>query len=255
MAFIHYRTKGFIFKKTARFEADILFTIFTYDFVKIEVVGRAIRKITSKLRAGAELFYLSEIEFIQGKSYKTLTDSVVLEKFIGIREDIEKLKIAYQIAEVLDNLIKGEQKDGEIFDLLNELFIKLNTYQLTNLPTYQLFYYYFLWNLLSILGYQPELFKCVICQNPVDLYNRVYFSVKEGGVICSACAKSKKEVEEIDSDTVKILRIILPRTFSEKKVRGLKGDWQTVSKLKIGNTSQKLLKNITENYYFNLLRG
>ena len=75
--FLNYRTKGFIFKKEDRGEADQLFTIYTKDFGKLEILGKAIRKISSKLRSGAETFYLSEIEFIQGKTYKTLTDAIL----------------------------------------------------------------------------------------------------------------------------------------------------------------------------------
>ncbi|NQU82868.1 MAG: recombination protein O N-terminal domain-containing protein, partial [Parcubacteria group bacterium] len=81
MAFTHYRTRGFFLKNEARGEADEIFTLFTSDFGRIRVLGRAIRKITSKLRSGAGLFYYSEIEFIQGKQYKTLTDAVLIDKF------------------------------------------------------------------------------------------------------------------------------------------------------------------------------
>ena len=77
---IHYRTQGFILKKTDRGEADQILTIYTKDFGKLEILGKAIRKIKSKLRSGADLFYFSEIEFIQGKAYKTLTDILKLKE-------------------------------------------------------------------------------------------------------------------------------------------------------------------------------
>ncbi len=61
---VHYRTQGFVLKKTDLWEADQVFSIYTQDFGKLKVLGKAIRKIKSKLRSGAELFYLSETEFI-----------------------------------------------------------------------------------------------------------------------------------------------------------------------------------------------
>lgn len=79
--FVHHRTKAIVLKKVDRKEADQLFTLYTEDFGKLTVLGRAIRKISSKLRSGIEIFYLSEIEFIQGKAYKILTDAVLIEKF------------------------------------------------------------------------------------------------------------------------------------------------------------------------------
>ena len=59
--FIHYRTNGVMIKKKDLGEADQLFTIYTKDFGKLEILGKAIRKISSKLRSGAELFYLFHI--------------------------------------------------------------------------------------------------------------------------------------------------------------------------------------------------
>jgi len=241
MAFVHYRTRGFILKKNDRFEADRFFTIFTCDFGRIEVAARAIRKITSKLRAGVELFYLSEIEFIQGRTYKTLTDTVVLEKFEEVRKNLEKLKTAFKISKVLDNFLRFEEKDKRIWDLIVETFSLLDNKDLTESTRLSLLFHYFLWNFFSILGYQPELFRCAICQKKLT-FDDLYFSAKDGGIICSVCTKSKKEVEKVNSDTVKILRMILKR------------DWQTLSRLKIEPVSQKLLKNISENYYSNLLK-
>jgi len=87
---IHYRTQGFVLRKTDLREADQAFTIYTKDFGKLKILARAIRKIKSKLRSGIELFYLSEIEFIQGKNYKTLTDATVIEKFKNVKQDLEK---------------------------------------------------------------------------------------------------------------------------------------------------------------------
>lgn len=153
---VHYRTQGFFIKKVERGEADRIFTIYTEDFGKLEVLGKAIRKIKSKLRGGTEPFYLSEVEFIQGKTHKTLTDVISINNFPNIRNDLEKLRIAYQISEASDSLIKGQEPDQEIWELLNETFEKLDNWKLKS-GNYQLIYHYFFWNLVSILGYQPEL--------------------------------------------------------------------------------------------------
>ncbi|MEK7071705.1 MAG: DNA repair protein RecO, partial [Patescibacteria group bacterium] len=113
--FIHYRSRGLIFKKEERGEADLLFTVYTKDFGKLEILGKSVRKIASKLRPSAEVFYLSEIEFIQGKIQKTLTDATLVDKFSGIRGDLKKIRIAHKISEVLDNLIKGQEPDEKIW--------------------------------------------------------------------------------------------------------------------------------------------
>lgn len=225
---VHYRTQGFVLKKTDLREADQLFSIYTKDFGKLEILGKAIRKIQSKLRSGVELFYLSEIEFVQGKTHKTLTDAIVIEKFRDIRQDLEKLKIASKIVEAVDNLIRGREKDENIWNLLTEVFNKLESYEL-RIKNYELIYYYFLWNLLSILGYQIDLYNCPICQKKLTP-QKLYFNSGEG-LVCSDCAKRG---QEISADIIKILRLFL------------KNDWQTLLRLKIRDCHKKELESISE---------
>ncbi len=260
--FVRYRTQGLVLKKINRGEADQLFTIYTKDFGKLEILGKGIRKIKSKLRSGAEIFELSEIEFIQGKAYKTLTDAILLEKFSNLRRDLKRLALGYRILEICDNLIKGEEPDEKIWRFLNETFDKLNDCQLS-IVNCQLLPYYFIWNFLSLLGYQPELFNCSLCQKKL-VPNKLYFSPQEGGVICEKCfqkansirkgrtldqmrdvlltargaglSNGAKKVERIEPEVIKILRLII------------KGNWNILSKLKIEDNFKKSLKAVSENY-------
>jgi len=225
---VHYRTQGFVLKKNDLREADQVFSIYTQDFGKLKILGKAIRKIKSKLRAGAGLFYLSEIEFIQGKTYKTLTDAIVIDKFKNTRKDLERLKIAYQIAETADNLISGQEKDEKIFNLLNEVFSILNNCKL------KIVYYYFLWNLLSILGYQIDLYNCAVCQKKL-VPQKLCFNSGEG-IICSECSGNLKDKSEISPDIIKILRLFLGKNQN------------ILSRLKIQDLHKKELENISENY-------
>jgi len=233
---LHYRTSGFVLKKNDLGEADRIFTIFTLDFGQIKVLGKAIRKLTSKLRGGIDIISLSEIEFIQGKSYKTLTDATTLEKFKNIKNNSTNLKISYKIARVLDNLIRSEEKDEKIWDLITGTFNNLNNCSLSFVHC-SLLYYYFLWNFFSVIGYKPELYRCASCQKKLT-EGLLYFSAEDGGIVCKKCAKDKKK---INSDIVKILRIILQKDLS------------LLFRLKIKKTCWKMLKEISEYYYSFLL--
>jgi len=232
---VHYRTQGFILKQDNLKEADQLFIIYTKDFGKLKILGRAIRKIKAKLRGNSQLFSLLELEFIQGKSYKTLTDAIVINKFSEIHKDLEKLKITYQIGEVLDNLIKGEEADENIWKLLSETFDRLNDlpFIIYHLP---LIYYYFFWNLVSVLGYHPQLNNCVLCGKKLEP-QKLSFIPEQGGIICSNCLKDKKEVIDISPETIKVLRLILNK------------DWLIIRKLRrIDESNLNNLENISDNF-------
>jgi len=231
---IHYRTQGFVLKKKDLGEADRLFTIFTKEFGKLEILGKAIKKIGSKLRGGMELFYLSDIEFIQGKTHKTLTDAILIDSFQNLRKDLKRLKIVQDISEMIDSLIKGEEKDEKIWNLLKDTLEELNRISLS-IKECWLTYYYFLWNFLSVLGYKPQLNFCSICQKKL-IQKNIYFSKKEGGTICSICFEKTKEGKKVLPDVVKILRL-----FLEKNPNFLK-------KLKIKKEYQKTVKELSKDY-------
>lgn len=228
--FNHYRTSGFILRKSDRGEANRIFTVYTKDFGKLELMARAERKITSKLRGGLELFYFSEIEFIQGKHYKTLVDVVLIDSFNNLKKDLKVLSVLSKISEVFDILIKEADPDEKIWNLLVEVFKKLNDAR----P--EIVYHYFFWNFISILGYRPELYNCSLCQKKLSPKD-IYFNNREAGLACGRCENPKESAKKIDPSAVKIIRIIV------------KKDWPTLKKLKIKKQELDSLKK-TSQYYF-----
>ena len=171
---------------------------------------------------------MSEIEFIQGKSQKTLTDAIRLERFDNILNNPEKFQIACKISDLIDNFVKGEEKDGEIYNLIADSLGSKVSYQ------------YFFWNFFSELGYRPEVEKCARCGQKLIPYN-IYFSNGEGGVVCKKCGLADRGALKINSDIVKILRLIL------------KKNWNIFSRLKVEQNSRKMLEEISNNYYFYFL--
>jgi len=239
--FVHHRTHGFFIKKENRGEADQLFTVFTRDYGKVEILGKAIRKISSKLKQGAEIFYLSEIEFIQAKTYKTLTDAIPIDKFKDIRKNLKRLKIAHKISGVLDDLIKGQEADRKLWTLLLDVFQRLDNPSLLA-SHFLLIYYYFLWNFFAVLGYRPRLYNCSACHGKL-FPDKLYFNSKEGGVICQVCFLKTKLGRKMDQGIIKILRIILDKR------------WQVLLKLKINSEQEKSLKLVSQNYLRSVLES
>jgi DNA repair protein RecO (recombination protein O) len=230
---VQYRTQGFVFKRRDLGEADRVFSLFTRDFGRIEVTGKAIRKIVSKLRSGIEMFSLSEVEFVQGKTAKTLTDAIALKRFGKIVTNPEKIAFALEISEVIECFVKGQELDEAIWETILDAFSTLNEADTKNVS---MAYFYFLWNFLDVLGYKPEISSCAICGQKLHPY-ALYFSNREGGIICNTCLKKDVHAKKINSDIVKVLRL-----FFQK-------EWATVSKLKMEKNSQKLLGQVSKNYY------
>jgi len=223
------QTKGIVLVKNDFREADQLFRVYTKDFGKIEILGKAIRKIKSKLRAGIDILCFSEIEFVQGRVYKTLIDARVIEKFKNIKKDFEKLKIGFQIGEASDILIKGEEADEKIFDFLEKSLEDLDKLEEKSVSKYHLFYCYFVLNFISLLGYAPNLYNCFLCQKKFKP-EKIFLSREDFSIICSQCAGSLKDKIEIGPEIIKIIRVFLEKDWSF--VLRLKGVEDYLEKLK-----------------------
>ncbi len=226
---VRYHTKGFLIDKKNQGEADQLLTVYSQEFGKIKVLGRGIRKIHSKLKYGADLFNLSDIEFIQGKKVKTLTDIRVVESFGGAKKNLERLKVLSGIGNSLDLLIPREEKDENIWELLEETF-----YGLGKKVSSFLVFQYFFWNLFRILGYQPSLYQCACCQKKLSP-DKLYFNCQEGGVVCQECAGEGEE--RVAQETVKLLRL-----FTKKNLSNL-------TKINILKEYQKPLDKVLRTYF------
>ncbi len=238
--FTHYQSSGFVLEKRDLREADQIFTVYTEEFGKLKFLAKGARKIKSKLRGGLKLFSFSEIEFVQGKGYKTLTNSTVKDRFTKISDSLIKLKTAYKIAEVLNNLIKEEDPDKKIWELLKKTLEELNNCQ-SKAGICRLIYYYFFWNLIDFIGVKPSIYNCVLCQKKLSL-PPFYFSSSQGGILCKKCFKEAKDCININLETIKILRLIFRR------------DWNFLLKVKLNQEHLRSLKITTDNYYFYLLQ-
>ena len=217
MEYKTFKTEAIIIKEKEFSEADKLFTVFTRRYGRIEILAKSIRKIKAKLQGGLQLLNYLSLEFVKGRSFNIATDAIIKNEFLSLKSSPLKFRAALYVSDLLDKLVKGEEKDDRIWHLLLET---LSNLQLTTCNL-QLVLRYFEWNLLSYLGFKPELYFCVHCQEKIQK-GKVFFSVKDGGVLCQGCkkkyeAKSNKSfkgeitpgIEEISKDAIKILRLII----------------------------------------------
>lgn len=196
----HYRTRAFILQKRNRAEVDSSITAFSENFGMIKLNATSGRKIVSKLRGGTEPFVFAELEFVRGKAYNRVVDALPLQSHRNIKKDLVSLRSATAISELLIKSLKGEMADKRIWELVGQSFSVLDNSNSKPIPLY----YYFLWNLLSILGYAMEFSNCVLCKDEIQDTSHLDFT--KGGVMCNKCSVKKDNLVSPDAlKTVKLL--------------------------------------------------
>ncbi|MCX6740597.1 MAG: DNA repair protein RecO [Candidatus Parcubacteria bacterium] len=189
-----YTTTGIILKRRDYQENDRLFCLYTKDFGKIEVVARGTKKITSKLKGYLEPFYLVKLMIAKGKVIDKLANCNSIKCYENLRNDPTLLGFGLinYLAEGTDGLISGHTSQSDKFELLLEALDIMEQEIIKDLPEKKermqfLANIYFI-KLLGLLGYQPEIHRCVLCHKGVLLTKNV-FDFSKGGLICEDCKK------------------------------------------------------------------
>ncbi len=146
-------TTGIILSRTDYGEADRILTLLTPDYGKLRLVARGVRRVKSKLAGGIELFSVSDITFIRGRSeLGTLVSARLIRHYGRIPQDLEKTMLAYELIKRLNRLTEDEA-GPEYFGLLKDLFEALDDRQVSK----ELAELWFTAQLLRLGGLRPNL--------------------------------------------------------------------------------------------------
>ena len=87
-------TRAIILKRISFGEADRILTVITPDYGKVSLLAKGVRRSKSKLAGGLELFSVSSITYIDGRSeLKTVVSTQLLKHFGGVVKDIKTTMI------------------------------------------------------------------------------------------------------------------------------------------------------------------
>lgn len=208
------RTQGIILKKQNIGEADRLLTIFTRKMGKVRAKAIGVRKVTSKMAGHLDTLCLSQLDFFQGKNLPIVTDAKLIQPFLKIRKDYNKTSLALKMAKILEKQTGEGESQPKVFNLFKKTLEFLDNLNLIQLSKSTLLASFFSLNLLSLLGWKPEVSFCLSCQRILKEDKKVYFSTKQGGVLCQDCFKGQGK--EIALKTLRVLKILLEGKLPKK---------------------------------------
>lgn len=178
-----YKTDAIVLKHYELGEADKIIVLYTRNNGKVKAVANGVRKTKSRLAGGVELFTYNQLLLYQGKSLAKISQCDILESFATIRSDLFKMAYASYLTEVINEFTVEEEKNEPLFALL------LTTlYLLAGEEDLELITRFFELRLLNLLGYKPEIERCVDCGKELSQIEEIKFSSQAGGIVCSKCA-------------------------------------------------------------------
>jgi DNA repair protein RecO (recombination protein O) len=222
-----YNLKAIILTRKSFREDDCLVTLYSQEKGRINLIARGAKKIKSKLAGHIELFNLINVMAIKGKHYDYAGSAISENCFGNIKNDLEKVSAAGAVIKEILKIVKENEPQKNIFDLLKDFLETLDHEKDLNF-NHGLLVSLFALKFLTELGYQPELYHCVLCGNKITPAGNK-FSSQKGGLVCKNCQMDDKDVLSISEEEIKILRFALENSF--KKIMRLKIDDELEGKI------------------------
>lgn len=211
-----YKTEAIVLRTRDLGETSKILTLFTDRYGKIAAVAKGARRPKSRFGASLDLFAHSSIVLYmrERRDLHLISESSLLHTFYGLREDVQRLGLASAVVELVDRMVMREEKVPGLFPLLIGGLQALEKGEHLFLLLWAL-----LLKIVSVLGFQPQLFTCNSCDDPVE-GKLAGFSAAQGGVVCQDCGRKGVAFTSLTSETLKLLQQLLADDF--EAIRGLK---------------------------------
>jgi DNA repair protein RecO len=176
-------TQGIVLSRTDFGEADRILNFLTPEHGKVAGIAKGVRKSKSKLAGGIELFSVSELSFIVGRSnIYTITSARLIKHYDNIVKDLARTNPGYEFIRLL-NKATEDNPEPAYFDLLKTAFEAMNDPEIDP----EITVLWFGMQIIKLAGHQPNLYtdnegsKLEASSNYDFDFERMQFAKKERG--------------------------------------------------------------------------
>ncbi len=151
LTFMTYKVQGIIIGKKDYRDVDRLFTFYTFEHGKIQLLGQGTRKIESKLSGNLELLNHSICTIAKGRMLDRIATVDMIDTFQPVKEQFNQLTTALYCFEIFNQLVKWEERDELLFVLLVDFLEILK--KTNSRSSLMILSSIFILRLFSVLGY------------------------------------------------------------------------------------------------------
>ncbi|HCC07330.1 MAG TPA: DNA repair protein RecO [Clostridiales bacterium] len=195
---------GIVIKEVNLKESDKIITIFSNEIGKVQLYAKRAREIKSPFLAGTQLLTHASFIYTAKNNINFLNQVNITCGFEKIRFDIEKIYYAMYFLEFLDKTVELESPHEDMFNFLVEILNRLNN-ESDNPKLMRVVYEL---KMLALLGYTPEITKCIRCESEVSGEN-YYFSFEDCGLVCEQCLGRSDRVMKLNKASLYAMQYIL----------------------------------------------
>lgn len=201
-----YKTKAVVLRSQDLREADKLIILYSEKAGKIKAVAKGLKKTSSRFGAKLEVFTFLDLILYEKRSgsLEIITSAQIIDSFKEIRQDLKRIAYGSYLVELTEVLLSEKESDNRLLSLI------LQSLHWLRLEANPLLPLTFTLRIISLLGYEPHLSRCLACGKEVN--GRIGISPTKGGIVCLVC---DKEALQISLSSLSLMKNLLKSDLNE----------------------------------------
>ena len=176
----YFNAEGIVVRARNLGEADRIVILLTPNLGLISCVARGARRTKSKIGGNVDLLRHISAHISEGRSDLHLISQVeTINPYLGLRRDFDRLTLACHFAEVCERFALPNAANPQLFNLLRDSLSYAESTPKSTLPLLRLWHET---TLLTTVGLQPQLHRCVRTNAEIPPGDH-WFAPSEGGLI------------------------------------------------------------------------
>ncbi len=196
------KTEAVVLSKLAYGDSSIIADLFTEDYGRLPVIVKGGRSSKSKIGLLIDPINHLQVIFYQKETreLQLLSNAELLSQNSSLKDDLEKIKYAYAVIELIKNLMAEHEVNHRVFKGVVRILSIINSANEIPAISFGRFFLFF----LNEIGYQFQLDKCAICEGKNFSSLSLYYNF-EKGLICGKCTQDTVDFYHINMELFQYL--------------------------------------------------
>lgn len=198
----NYSTEAIVIDRRAYGEADRILIVFTPKYGRLDVIAKGASKTKSRSGPYLDLCSWVMLELATGRDLDVVRSATPVRAFPTLHTDLARFCHASYLVELVKLITQPDEPHRAVFELLSRSLVLLDDgidpWMVTR---------HFEMALLNELGYRPQLFKCVGCDDEITAQTNA-FSPVLGGLLCPECRELDPHAIPLSVNAQKYLRLL-----------------------------------------------
>jgi DNA repair protein RecO (recombination protein O) len=212
------KNEAIVLRKTKFRESSLIVQLYTREHGKISSLVKGARSPKSKIGSKVDLINHVEVIFYQKeeRDLHLLTQVNLINPFNRIKNDLEKLKYASAVCELILNLIPENEESDKIFRGSLKILNLINNSENNEVVLFAQFLLFF----VKEIGYEINFNECSNCGKIIDNPANIAFSYSSG-IICEECNQDKMISFQLTEELFNLFKCLT----SKIEIKSVKKDY------------------------------